>query len=87
MNYLWLWPILMSVAAFIAMARDKHHARTGAQRTPETTLLALAVLGGSPGAILGMLLCRHKTKKPAFSVGLPLILLVQAGVVWLILRG
>ena len=75
MNGLWLWPIAMSVAAFLAFARDKRLAQTGARRIPETTLLSLAILGGSPGALLGMVLCRHKTKKPAFAVGVPVILL------------
>ena len=40
-------------------------------------LLAVAVLGGSLGAIAGMNLFRHKTKHPKFSLGLPLILAVQ----------
>ena len=86
MKWLWLWPAAMSLVCFLAMARDKRAAVRGAYRTPETTLLALAVLGGSPGGILAMLLLRHKLRKSAFSVGLPLILLVQAALAWVILR-
>ena len=84
MIWLWLWPIGMSIAAFVVFARDKRLARTGARRVPETTLLSLAILGGSPGALLAMLFCRHKTQKPPFAVGVPLILLVHAAIVWLL---
>ena len=68
---------LINIVLFVLFGRDKAAARRGARRTPETTLLALAVLGGSLGGLLGMLLFRHKTRKPAFRIGLPLILIVQ----------
>lgn len=84
MQWVWLWPGLMSIAAFVAMARDKRLARRGERRIPETTLLSLAILGGSPGALLGMLLFRHKTRHPAFSVGLPVILLVHIAIIWML---
>ena len=67
--------IILNILAFILMGRDKAAARRGALRTPETTLLALAVLVGSLGGLLGMLLFRHKTRKPAFRIGLPVILI------------
>jgi len=50
------------------------HAR---RRTPEATLLLLAVLGGSPGALLAMHLFRHKTLHKKFTLGIPLILVAQ----------
>ena len=68
---------LMNILLFVCMGRDKAAARRGARRTPETTLLALAVIGGSLGGLLGMLLFRHKTRKIAFRIGFPLILIVQ----------
>ena len=81
MNWIWLWPLGMSIAAFAAMARDKAQAIRGAYRIRETTLLSLAVLGGGPGALFAMLLLRHKTRKPAFFLGLPAIVLVQGAIV------
>ena len=69
----------MNLAAMAAMARDKHAAQRGAERIPEATLLSLAVLGGGAGALLGMLLWRHKTRKIAFALGLPLVFLCQLG--------
>ena len=68
---------LINIVLFVLFGRDKTAAQKGARRTPETTLLGLAVIGGSLGGLLGMLLFRHKTRKPAFRIGLPLILIVQ----------
>jgi uncharacterized membrane protein YsdA (DUF1294 family) len=40
-------------------------------------LMHTAVVGGSLGVMLGMLLCRHKTKHLKFTIGVPVILLAQ----------
>jgi len=65
---------------------DKRRAGRGGRRIPEATLLGLAVAGGSIGGIGGMLLFRHKTRKPRFAVGLPVILagevLFFLGIIW-----
>ena len=76
----------MNVLALVAMGRDKRFAQRGERRTPEATLLSLAVLGGSIGALLGMLVFRHKTKHPAFFVGIPAIVLIQAAIALFLLR-
>lgn len=68
---------VVNLLAFVFMGRDKAAAKNAARRTPETTLLALAVIGGSVGGLLGMVLFRHKTRKPAFRIGIPLILICQ----------
>ena len=61
---------------------DKLMARSRKRRVPEATLLALGALGGSVGAMLGMVLFRHKTDArahPAFVWGVPLMFLAQLG--------
>jgi len=72
--------VLVNAAAFILMLADKQKARRGVWRIPEATLLGVALIGGSIGAILGMHLFRHKTHHLKFTLGLPLILAAQ---VWL----
>lgn len=61
-----LWIGGCSLLTLIAFARDKAAARRGARRTPEARLLALALLGGGPGALCGMMLWRHKTRRLVF---------------------
>lgn len=75
---------VMSVVTFAAFALDKRAARLGRWRTPEKTLLSLALCCGWPGALLAMKLVRHKTKTRKFTIGVPLIAVVHvAALAWI----
>ena len=76
-TFLTTYLVLVNAAAFVLMLSDKQKAKKGAWRIPERTLLSIAALGGSAGAIAGMYLFRHKTRHLQFKIGLPLILAVQ----------
>lgn len=52
---------VMSLLALLAFGMDKARAADGRGRISELTLLTLAALGGSAGAVLGSLLFHHKT--------------------------
>jgi uncharacterized membrane protein YsdA (DUF1294 family) len=83
----WLGLLLpLNLATFVVYAIDKRRASSdGARRVPEATLLSLAALGGSPGAIAAMYAFRHKTRKPSFWLPLALIVAAQgAGLLYLI---
>ena len=82
MTALYLALAAVNLLDFVLMGVDKAKARRGAWRIPESTLLLFAILGGSVGGILGMLLFRHKTRHAAFALGLPLILLAQLALAW-----
>ena len=84
LKLLLIWLAGVNLALLCVMGWDKAAATRGDRRVPETTLLALAVLGGSVGGILGMLLFRHKTRKAAFAVGFPAIFLCQAALAYVI---
>lgn len=77
MKYLFIYLTLINAAAFILMLADKHKAKKKQFRIPEATLMGVAALGGSIGALAGMYLVRHKTKHIKFTLGIPLILAVQ----------
>ena len=54
--------ILINAAAFTLMFADKQKAIRGQWRIPEKVLLGIALFGGAPGALLGMVTFRHKTE-------------------------
>ena len=84
---LYIWLIGVNLALFLVMGADKRTAKRRSRRVPENSLLALAVLGGSVGGILGMLIFRHKTRHPAFYIGYPAILLIELALTYfLVLR-
>lgn len=68
---------LINLASFVLYGVDKRRARRGRWRIPESALILIAVIGGSVGALGGMYLFRHKTRKPRFSVGVLVILGMQ----------
>ncbi len=57
-----IWIAAMSLLTGFLYALDKSRAMARGRRVPERVLLLLGFLGGAPGALLAMLLCRHKTR-------------------------
>lgn len=72
-----LYLVTINLIAFLAMGIDKWKAKREAWRIPEQTLLSLVLLGGGIGGIAGMYVFRHKTKKPKFFIGFPVILITE----------
>ncbi len=80
--------LVMSALTYIAYARDKSAARSGARRVAESGLHLLALAGGWPGALLAQQRLRHKTRKRSFRAPFWLtVALNLAGLTWLILIG
>ena len=73
-----IWYLIgINVLTFLLYGIDKWRAQRDRWRIPEDTLIWLALVGGSIGALLGMYLFRHKTKHRKFTIGIPVILAVQ----------
>lgn len=85
-EFFFLYFAAVNLAAFLLCGWDKRAAKRGARRVPERRLLAFCALGGSPAFLLGMALFHHKTRKPKFAVGVPLILAAQLALLLLIVR-
>jgi len=68
---------IINVATFFTYGLDKLKARKAMWRIRETSLLLLAVLGGSIGAWLGMKVWHHKTQHKKFKYGIPAIMVIQ----------
>lgn len=85
MHFSLIYLLIVNAAGFLCMLADKHRARKKLWRIPERTLIAIAILGGSIGVLLGMYTFRHKTKHLKFTMGVPLILAVQVvAAVWIL---
>jgi len=72
------WLAFVNAWTALRFWQDKARSIAGARRIPEADLLGLALVGGSPGAILARHFFRHKTRKQPFSSYLMLIAAGQA---------
>lgn len=75
-----LWIVFftgMNLCTFLVYGWDKRCAVKGKWRVSERTLILFAAAGGSIGALLGMRVFRHKTRKNKFRFGVPVILILQ----------
>ncbi len=77
MKLLLLWLLTINLIAFIITAADKRAAVKHRWRVPEKALLTVAFFGGAAGEWVAMLLCRHKTKKAKFYIGVPFMLVMH----------
>jgi len=74
---------LISIITFIIFGIDKRKAVKHQRRVPENTLLTLAFFGGTIGALLGMLVFRHKISKRSFLLKFSGIVIMQITLVYL----
>ena len=78
--------IAMNAVTFVSFAFDKAIAAREYTRVPERTLFSLALLGGSPAALIAMFVFRHKVSKRAFRrvIGAISCVHVAAYIAWFI---
>ncbi len=71
-----LWLFFVNIWLIVIMGKDKFTARVnhkqgwGWRRTPESTLLALTLLGATPAMFLGRFVFNHKSSKQPFTQAL-----------------
>ena len=70
----------INAIAFVIYGIDKFKAKKGKWRIPESTLLLLAIIGGSIGAWFGIKVWHHKTLHKKFKYGIPLIVIIQIAI-------
>ena len=74
---LWIYLLVINLVTLIAFGADKRAAVHGRWRTPEATLLGLCLIGGAAGGLIAMHVFHHKTRKMAFAVGVPVMLVIH----------
>ena len=80
-----LYLLIINAAGLLLMLVDKIKAKKNLWRIPEAMFFIIAAIGGSIGSLVGMYLCRHKTKHFHFILGMPLVLAIQIMTVILIM--
>jgi len=75
--------VIMNALTFILYAYDKVASKTGkvSLRISEKSLILLALFFGSGGALLAMIIFRHKTKHKLFLILVPLLLILQTALI------
>ena len=82
-DFLLAYLIAINIATFLLYGYDKFISSGDRLRVPELNLQALALLGGSPSALVAQQFFRHKTIKSSFQLVYWGIVLIQVGVlVW-----
>ncbi len=86
MSFLTYYLLIMNFLTWVIYGLDKGRAKSGKWRIPERTLLILAAIGGSVGALIGMLMFRHKTRKAKFVILVPVLLVIHCVLVGLAMQ-
>jgi uncharacterized membrane protein YsdA (DUF1294 family) len=68
---------IINLFAIFLMKYDKVKAINNQYRVSEKTLFLIALILGGIGIYIGMYLFRHKTKHVKFTVGIPLIIILN----------
>lgn len=86
LTYFEIYLIFVNITTFILFTYDKVQAisaNKNVARVPEINLLLMSMLGGTIGAIVSMLLFRHKIKKLSFIVKLLVVIIIQTASIYL----
>lgn len=77
MKFLLGYLVLLNIFSLYVMFLDKKNAKSHRYRVSESSLFTLSFFGGSLGILTGMYMFRHKTNHLKFTLGIPLLLLLN----------
>ena len=86
-GYVSIAMLIWNMIVFALYGIDKRKAKRGVRRISEKTLLLSAALMGGVGALFGMYVFRHKTKHIKFTIGVPLLLILNIAVAVVAVKG
>lgn len=81
LNIITTYLLIINLVGFLLMFIDKRRAINHKWRISESTLILVSLIGGSVGSYISMQLFRHKTKHLKFTLGIPIIILLQVYIV------
>ena len=71
-----IYLLIINTISFLAMGLDKILAINNKKRISEHSLITLALFGGCISTLLGMIIFRHKIRKPKFYILVPLFIII-----------
>lgn len=83
--YFALFILLMNIIGFIVMYVDKNKAKKGSYRISEKAIFTIALLFGAIGVYAGMYKFRHKTQHKTFTIGIPVLIVINVFAMYYIL--
>lgn len=66
-----------TMIGFLSMYVDKQRAIAHQSRISESHLWLIALFTGGIGSFLGMYVFHHKTRKPKFYIGIPIMIMIE----------
>lgn len=81
-----IYLVLINIIGFLSMYIDKKKSISHKWRISEKSLILIAVLGGGIGSLIGMRSFRHKTKHLKFTLGIPLIIIIEVYLIYIFLK-
>lgn len=75
--YFLVYLILINIYGILIMALDKKRAIRSKWRIRERNIFMTAIIGGSAGLMMGMIMFHHKTQHSTFTLGIPLIFVLN----------
>lgn len=75
--YYAIFLLVLNAGSFWLVGWDKYKARKNKWRIPERRFFILGLFGGAPGVYIGMQLFRHKTQHRKFTIGIPLLIILN----------
>jgi uncharacterized membrane protein YsdA (DUF1294 family) len=86
MKALQIYLIAVNIVAFVIMGVDKYKAQRHKWRISELSIFAIGIIGGGAGIFLGMSTFHHKTKHLKFTLGIPVVLILNIAMFGYILQ-
>ena len=83
-DYILIYLAVISIISVIVCIYDKSSARKNGRRISEKTLFTLGLLGGATALYITMVTIRHKTLHKRFMIGLPVIIILQCVLLFLV---
>lgn len=76
-NVILIYLLSVNIISFIMFGIDKWKAKNHKWRISENLLLIISFIGGATGALIGMVIFKHKLSKKKFYIGVPAFIVLN----------